>query len=265
MENLKILTIFLLVLICACGKEKTIKETIKLRTDTFISSISNSNNADLSYLSLANNATKEERIIVRLPTSNEDDKTLFNNCFDLDNVCSVFFMPVAILVNILTSCSNAILQPANLTSAILIFNTNDGSSVASGALNINLLTKPWFHSVTWSTAHPFSSKGKWVSQGGDFDTSTSFNANCVGLSSGACAAGEIKFEMTDYFKALISAPNTIHYGMGIRANTALNEVNIYSVQASSSLSPRIEASYTGSCSSLEVSEKHVYYLSENLP
>ncbi|MBI2521783.1 MAG: hypothetical protein HYV97_15310 [Bdellovibrio sp.] len=264
MENLKIFRLVFLLLILACGKEKTIKETIKLRTDTFISSISSSNNSELAYLSLAKDSTKEERIIVRLPTNNDEDENLFNNCFDLDNVCSIFVMPVAILVDILTSCSNAILQPANLTSAILIFNTNDGSSVAAGSLNINLLTKPWFHSVSWSKAHPFSSKGKWDSAGGDFDTSTSFNANCVGLSSGSCAAGEIKFEMTNYFKTLISVPNSTHYGMAIIANTTISEVNIYSVQANSSLSPRIEATYTGSCSSLEFSEKRVYYLAENL-
>ncbi len=271
MENLKmiktdkfILFAVLLMFIGSCGKEKTITETIKLRTDTFISSISSSNNSDLNYLSITKDSTKEERIIVRLPTNNDKDDNLFANCFDIENFCSVFIMPVAILVKILTSCADTILQPANLTSAILIFNTNDGSSVAPGTFNLNLLTKPWFHSVNWSRAHPFSTKGKWATQGGDLDTTTSFNANCVGLSTGVCAASEIKFEMTDYFKTLISVPNSIHYGMAISANTMLNEVKIYSVQASSSFSPRIEATYTGSCSNLEFSEKHVYYLGEAL-
>jgi len=263
MEILKKITslIFILFLVVSCGEE-TITQTIKVRTDSYISSADNSNHSDLTYLNLSRSASVEERILLKVPTTKDDDDDLLDDCFDIEKTCGIFFMPISILVSILTTCSDAILQPANLTSAILILNTNDGSSIGAGNLSINLVAKPWWQSVSWLSAHPFSDKGLWSSPGGDLDTSVSFNNNCVGLSSGSCGAGEVKFEMTNYFQSLISNTNTTHYGVVIYPNTNISKSSLYSVQANDSLSPRIVATYTGSCKSGAFSAQKTFYLGQ---
>lgn len=139
---------------------------------------------------------------------------------------------------------------------ILRLPTNDGNSVPTGALNLNLLDKPWWQTATWHRAHPFSSKGKWDDPGGDIDDSESFDTNCNNLSSGSCAAGEIKFKMTDFFRSLLDKKSK-HYGMIISANTTIAQTTIYSVQADSSFSPRIVATYT--CNNSLYPETKVFY------
>ena len=253
--------LLVLILITACGEE-TITQIIKVRTDSFISSVDDSNHSELNYLNISKSASLEERILLKVPTTKDDDDDAIDDCLDLDNICSIFLMPVAILVNILTTCSDAVLQPANLTSAILVLNTNDGSSIPAGNLAINLIAKPWWQSVNWLAAHPFSDTGLWNSPGGDKDTSVTFANNCNSLSSGSCAAGEVKFEMTNYFKTLISNENSVHYGVVIGPTVNMARSTLYSVQGRSDLSPRIVATYTGSCKSGILSQKRTFYLGQ---
>ncbi len=255
----KIIFIFLnFTLITSCGND-SVTETIKVRSDTFISSSDQTNHSDLTYLNLSKSASQEERIILRLPTSEGDDNQL-EDCFTIGSTCSIFFMPAAILVTILTACNNIDLIPANLTSAILVLNTNDNSSIAPGSLSLNLLSKPWWQTTNWTKAHPFSDKGRWDSPGGDKDLSTTLDSNCTNLSSGSCAATEVKFELTNYFRSLISNTNSIHYGLIITPNTNLSATTLYSVQENSHLSPRLVATYTGSCKNLKTSKERVFYL-----
>jgi len=249
--------------IFSCG-EQTIVETIKVKVDTFISSQDSTNHSELDYLNLSKTASLEERIIFRIPTNNDNEDDLAKNCLDPNNLCSIFLMPIVLLVKILTNCTDAIMTAGNLTSAILIFNTNDSSTIAAGKLNLALLSKPWWHTVDWNKAHPFSSQGKWKTPGGDIDTGVTFSTNCTALSTGSCAAGEIKFDVTNYFKTLISNPNTTHYGAVIYPNANIAKSSVYSVQSNSALSPRIIAHYTGACSALTGVQTKVFYLNERL-
>jgi len=264
MENItykKIVIIpIVLLIVIACGQD-TITQIIKVRVDTFISSISNNNNSELSFLTLSKSATREERVILRLPTNNQDDDDLFEDCFE-HNLCTVFFMPLYVLSRILTSCPDTALNAANLISAILVLNTNDGSSIADGTLELSLLAKPWWHTVNWNRAHPFSSNGKWSTPGGDINSSTTFEPNCTNLSDGSCAAGEVKFELTDYFKTLIQNPDSTHYGILIYSNATLTSSKLYSAQANSEYSPRIVATYN--CNGF-LPEQTVFYLGTPIP
>src|SRR3989339_383196 len=247
------------LLFTTCGEE-TIEVVIKIRVDTFISSDSTANHASLNYLSVDKTAEREDRIILKLPTTEEDfdEHSELDKCFEELNdnplevtfsmFCAIYFMPLKVLTEVLTTCDSAILQPENLSSAILVLNTTDSSAVASGALSINLLSRPWFHTTNWTYAHPFSAKGRWTSAGGDIDTTITFENNCTGLSTGSCAAGEIKFEVTDYFKTLIQDDESLHFGMLIKSTGDQNLANIHSAQTSTELGPRIVAQYTGDCS-----------------
>ncbi len=245
---------FALLLISSCGDEsRTV--TIKLRTDTFISSDSEVNNSDLDYLKISRTSGAEDRILIKLPGVDDSEDDFFENCWEDYAFCGVFLLPLSIVSQILTTCENNIIQASNLTSAVLVFNTSDGSSITAGDVGISLLAKPWWQSSTWNMAHPFSGEGQWLSPGGDLDNSVSFENNCTNLSSGSCDSGEIKFEMTSYFQSLLNQQNNQHYGMVIYPNVDLAESKIYSVQANSTLSPRIVATYTGSCVS-SVSPKY---------
>ena len=265
MELLKKIFIFLSMFIfMSCGEDSTVTQVIKVRTDSYISSSDLSDHSTLEYLKLSKSSSLEERIIFKLPTTNESEDDLTDRCFDNFEACMIFYMPLAIISAIITTCTNEIVQPSNLTSAILVFNTNDGSSVASGTLNLNLLATPWWHTVNWNRAYPFSNEGKWSNAGGDIDSSFTFSNNCEGLSDGSCDTSEIKFDVTDYFKELISNENSIHYGMMISANSDLNSTRIYSVQANSTYSPRVVATYTGSCTSMSAEMTKTYYLGHDL-
>ncbi len=286
MEILKIKNILLKVgkaigimtiplLFTTCG-EQTIEVVLKIRVDTFISSDSKANHATLNYLSVDKSAEREDRIIFKLPTKEEDydeydevDKCIEefgNNPLTLTFAmyCAIYYMPMEILSEVLTSCDSAVLQPENLTSAVLIFNTVDDSAVAQGALSLHLLSRPWFHATNWSYAHPFSSKGAWVTKGGDLDTTISFENSCTNLSSGACAAGEIKFEVTDYFKSLIQDETLLHFGMLIKSTGNQDLANIHSAQTSTALGPRVVATYSGNCNDGKKSLPKTFYLGSQI-
>lgn len=254
MEILKKILLLLPLLIFSNCADETNTVVIKLRTDTFISSSSNEVNTDKDYLSLAKGNGVENRILLKLPSVEKDEDDFFSDCWDLTGACNVFLIPANIISRILSYCEGSVLDSSSLTSAVLVFNTNDGTSISAGELNISLLSKPWWQTANWEIAHPFSSNGIWDSPGGDLDSSVSFDTNCNNLSSGSCASGEIKFEMTSYFRTLLNNLGNTHYGMMIYPNVDLSESRIYSVQANSEFSPRIVATYTGNCSTSLVGE-----------
>lgn len=262
MAILKNFTILLCILTLSCGKTASTTVVIKLKTDTYISNQDSSNHSGGTSLKVSNSGGVEERVVLKLPTGNNDDNYNLDQC--LNNLfCTVFFMPLVLLVKILTTCSDATLQPANLTSAVLALDTVDGSSPGSGTIVPELLSRGWYQTVNWTKAHPFSSSGNWLTPGGDLDFSRTFNPNCTSLSSGTCAAGEVKFEMTDYFKSLITTPNSNHFGFILRGVSTLNRVELHSVQtATSSKAPRIIATYTGACSDGSISQPKTTWLSE---
>lgn len=248
----------ILVWIPGCSETATI--VVQIETDTYISSTDGSNHSEYTYLQVSQSSALEERAILKLPTGKSNESDHLTDCLNSE-LCSVFFMPLAILVKLLTSCSEAVLQPSNLTSAILQLDTVDGVSPASGTFQIQLLNKPWWHSVSWSKAHPFSSGGAWTTPGGDVDTMTTFNTSCNGLSSGSCGAGEVKFEMTSYFQNLISNPNSNHYGFLVSMTGPTSATQLHSIQsANTALRPRLVATYTGSCASSKPSQPKTFYL-----
>jgi hypothetical protein len=256
MEVLKFnFMIAFILLVTSCGEPTSTTQVIMLRSDTFISSNNSSNNTELPYLKLSKTSSSEDRILLRLPTNDHDDD-FFDGCFEGGGLCNIFFLPITIVTRILSNCDDSELEPDNLTSAVLMLDTNDSSSISAGSLNLNLLSKPWWHSANWTKAHPFSKKGKWSTPGGDMDMTISFDTNCNNLSDGSCTAGEIKFELTSFFKTLL-ANKSRHYGLIISANSPLTASQIYSVQAGSNLSPRIVATYT--CSSSFVPETKTFY------
>ena len=274
MELLKKIThttliLFIPLLFTTCGEE-SIEIVINIRVDTFISSASKSNNSELDYLTLSKSSSKEERILLKLPTSEEDfeEESLIEKC-SKNAVCSVFFVFMPVLVTLLTQCTDAIMTPANLDWAELRLNTADGSSIAAGDITLNLLNKPWYHTANWNFAHPFSSKGKWDTPGGDIDSSTTFLTNCTTLdNSHSCAAGEIRFNVLDYFRSLITNEGSVeHFGLLLSStNAILSSYNIHSSQKGSSLGPRIVASYSGSCTNgLPPKEKvKTFYLGSSI-
>ena len=161
-----------------------------LKNDTFISNYAGeTNNSELNYLKISRSGDREDRIITKLPTNKDQDEPL--KCLDLNHACSIFFLPLVILVDLLTTCSDAILNPNNLTSAILVMNTNDSSDIPAGTLDINLLGRPKFQLPPGLKAgHPFSDRGVWSQPGGDIDSSQSFDSSCTNLSDGVCGTSE---------------------------------------------------------------------------
>ena len=54
-----------------------------------------------------------------------------------------------------------VLDASKLKESKFIFDIISGAAVA-GALELEELSKPWWHSTNWFTAHPFSEQGKWI-------------------------------------------------------------------------------------------------------
>jgi hypothetical protein len=151
-------------------------------------------------------------------------------------------LPYVILLDIFAAFFNCTLplDASNLQHSYLILdvNSNDGGASLSN-LTIQHLSKPWWHTVSWSTAFPFSSSGRWAQAGGDLDsTFTPIAAEPQG-------DGTIRFDVTPYFKSLLSDQTIPHYGFVMRAEAATTRVTLDSVQFSTvSKRPRLESTYT---------------------
>ncbi len=180
--------------------------------------------------------------MVRLPTE-KSSATDFDNL--LENpfywVAAPFFITIAVMKAIL-SCEAAVLQPANLTSSKLVFTIADnGGASLSGAVSISSLSKPWWQNADWTHAHYFSGRGIWASPGGDENTDQSFSAGVVNGST-------IEFDVTNYFKSVITDSQVLHYGLLVKANADLPTVKFKSTQSESVLErPKLVSTYTGNC------------------
>lgn len=234
-----------------CGPINSITETIPLDTDTYISSSDPSNHSELPYLDVSKSGSAEERIITKLPTTDQDSNDVVSQTLE-DLFVILFFMPVAILSDLL-SCESQIVQPANLTSAYLVFDigTNTQSLALDGLIQLRTLSKPWFQSVSWTRAHPFSGRGLWTTPGGDTDPSF------FPVQAASTGTNSIQFDITNYFKSLILANGqAVHYGFLLESTSgALPAITLESTQYSdTSARPRLVSTYTGSCTTSDGSD-----------
>lgn len=231
-------------LMTACG-QVSVTQTIPLETDTYISSADSANHAQLEYLRISKSTTLEERTIVKLPTTDQDEGEVISDLLN-DVFLNFFLIPVKIIAA-LTSCATEVVQPANLSSAYLQFTvSNNAGGGLANSLQLGLLSKPWWQTANWSRAHPFSRQGTWTSAGGDLDSSFST------VLSAAPDSTTVSFDITSYLKGLISANGTAsHYGFLIQsANSTLSDLQLHSTQVGTVGSrPRIQATYTASCGS----------------
>ncbi len=242
-----LISLFLILVLVGCDTV-TVTQIIKLETDTYISSADFTNHSALPYLKVSKGSTGEERTIVKIPTGKNRDKQDDNLEELLKNPLFVlaggyFFITLAILNKILSCDSSNIITPDNLTSAKLIFDVTDNQEgTLSSKMNLQLLSKPWWQHATWDNAYYFSSKGRWSSKGGDTDPTFQPVTNS------SSANTTIEFDITTYFKSLITAQETTHFGMLVSPMAALNGVTLASTQYSGlGQRPRVEAVYTGKC------------------
>lgn len=230
--------VFSLFSFVGCGD--TITRTDYLETDTYISSTDSSNHAQDLSLKLLKNESEEQRVIIKLPTGKRDSNENLDAI--LQNPAALPLLPFILFLEILESllnCRDTTLTPNQLLDAKLVFDIQStGEASLTDKLNLNLLSKPWWQTANWERAHPFSSKGKWTTPGGDLDPSFT--------SVGSTQAGStVTFDITPYFKALLSQYEPIHFGLMIQASTAsLARSELVSTQSSSSLSrPRLVSTY----------------------
>ncbi|OFZ21997.1 MAG: hypothetical protein A2X94_16200 [Bdellovibrionales bacterium GWB1_55_8] len=243
--NRKILiSVALATVISGCG-EMTITETLPLETDTYISSSDPGNHASLDHLRVSKSATDEERIILKLPTQKDGPDKGVDDIL-ADAFVKLFFMPLYIMAELL-DCSNDVVTPENLTSAKLVLDVQDDANGGlDDKLSLSTLAGPWWQSVNWTRAHPFSAvRGTWATPGGDVDPAfTPVLSDIDGTT--------VTFDVTDYFQDLISANGTMpHYGFLMKSsNATLNSVTLRSTQSTSySYRPRLVSTYTGTCNS----------------
>jgi len=269
MKKNPLLVFILSFLGLGCDGNISVTETIYLETDSYISS-SNSDNHSLStVLKISKTATSEERIILKFPTGSRDQDTNMGDCLTT-YPCNVFFLPVAIvtsLLNIVGTCVDEIKSnPDNLDWAILKLNTTDGSTPNTDLINLDSLNKPWWHTVSWDYAHPFSNEGLWTSQGGDINSNINLLNKTAGMeTTEVCDSDTICFNITDYFKTVVTQTSPTHYGLLLSAaDTTLTQIPIHSVQAKTSFTPRIVAKYTGTCFTTSSEKGSTHYLGNEL-
>jgi hypothetical protein len=251
MKNTKTISLFLLAILLVSGCGGQLTQTIPLETDTYISSNDDANHSELPYLMLSKNSSLEERVIARLPTTNKTADDMFTIYDEL------YLMPIYILAAIIT-CGASTLNPSLLTSAQLAFDATSGTPLAN-QVNLAILAKPWYQTVTWTRAHPFSTAALWANPGGDIDSAY---AEIPSTTSGST----IQFNVTDYFRALIQADGKMtHFGFMLRsAGATLSSAVLKSTQETMvSARPRVIATYTGNCTTLGINSglyKRTYYL-----
>ena len=234
------------ILAAGCGTSTTLVSYVD--TDTYISSTDASNHSELPYDRVSNTTGgTEERTLLKLPTGQEDQNYNLDQVFgNLNNPLTWPLLPFVIVMDIFEAffnCTTAILSPSNLTSAFLVLNVN--SNVGSAALSqitIQHVAKPWWQTVSWTQAFPFSGAGNWSQGGGDLDPTFTPIAGAT-PDSGVT----IQFDVTAYLKQLMTNQNQPHYGFVMRAagGVALSQVVLDSVQYTDmSVRPRLVSTYT---------------------
>ena len=115
-------------------------------------------------------------------------------------------------------------------------------TVLTNQIELGLLTKAWWQSVSWTQAHPFSStRGAWALPGGDIDPSFTPVPNTINGS-------VVSFDITNYFASLMGSGGTMaHYGFLLKAiNSSLAGVQLHSVQGLGTR-PRVRATFKATC------------------
>jgi hypothetical protein len=235
--------LFLVLTLSGCGLVGSTTVVQPLDTDTYISSGDPSNHSELTYLRLSKSPALEERVIVKLPTGqdnvDQNIQSALQNPADV-LVLGPFIIFLAILQALL-GCGSPII-PQSLTQANLVFNVLQTQEASlNGQITLQLLAKPWWQTVNWAQAYPFTLSGMWAVPGGDVDPSFT---PVVGTLNGQ---GELSFDITSYFSTMIEQQNTIvHYGMMLTAtNSSLSQTDLVSTQgADVSTRPAVVSTYS---------------------
>jgi hypothetical protein len=231
-----------------CGSTVTLVSYVD--TDTYISSADANNHSELPYLDVSNTGGVEERALLKLPTGKEDQGYALSQIFgNLSDPLTWPLAPFVIVLDIFAAffnCTAQTLSPANLVSSYLVLDVSQNAGGAAlSQITIQHLAKPWWQTVNWTQAFPFTgaSKAMWSQPGGDLDSTFTPIAGTAG-SDGINAT--IQFDVTSYFKTLMASQNQPHYGFVMRSagGAALSQVVLYSVQAGNQLiQPRLVSTY----------------------
>lgn len=224
-------------------------EFIPLETDTWISTEDQGNHAADTTLRLSKISDAEERILLRVPTGQQDlesderlEQILESPLSGVLLLPLSFFLVVAEIMEALLDCSGQ-LKADNLDSATLRLRIlDDKEQSLAGRVQLEMLAAPWWQSATWRAAHPFSERGLWTMPGGDLDESFAPVLGTVHDES-------LDFDVTEYFRSLLEADEPLHFGAMLRVAAGdLNSVRLASVQTShTSYAPTLEANYSGQC------------------
>jgi hypothetical protein len=238
---------FSLLLLCfalfqsvGCSPSTTVIDYIE--TDTYISTTDSANHSELPILRVSSTGSTQERAVFKLPTGKG---TLDDNLTDLfagplsNTPLNPFFVLNVILQAIL-GCPEYTLAPSQLTAASLVFNVDDsGGQSLGGLISLKLLSRPWWQNTDWLHAHFFLETGVWATPGGDFDSTFTPVTSVV-------SGSTITFDVTNYFRSLISSSSPVHYGMMLVASSTLQPVVLTSAQTQGSFDgtgPRVVSTY----------------------
>ena len=187
--------------------------------------------------------------MLKLPTGKEDPNYNLDQIFaNLSNPLSWPLLPFVIVLDIFAAffnCTSQTLAPANLASAFLVLNVSQNTGGAAlSQITIQHAAKPWWQTVSWTQAFPFSGAGTWAQAGGDLDATFTPIAGVSATDTDGSPL--IKFDVTAYFKTLLQNQNLPHYGFIMRSagGAALSPVVLNSVQLGNQLAqPRLVSTY----------------------
>jgi hypothetical protein len=234
-------------LIFAQGCSSSVTLVSLVDTDTYISSTDSSNHSELPSLRVSNTpGGTEERALLKLPTGQEDPNYNLSQIFgNLSDPVTWPLLPFVIVFDIFASffnCTGQTLAPLNLQSAYLVLNVgSNAGGAALSELSLQTLSKPWWQTVSWTQAFPFSGKGAWAQAGGDLDSTFTPIAGST-PDSGVT----VQFDVTSYFRQLLQNQTQPHYGFLIRSagGASLTPIVLNSVQfGNSSVQPRLVSQY----------------------
>ncbi len=176
-------------------------------------------------------------------------------------ITEIAFLPFYIIGKVVMSILLGCPEPQKLTAANLItakFKLAIAAQEADASLSqFHLLktTQAWHSNVNWKKRHYYSSAGAWQNQGGTFDSAFDLTGS---LSSDNKT---IEFDVTDYFKDLLSQTDPTHFGFAVTSTTNNASVDFHSSNSSSGTGPRLYAEYQA-CPTSSGSLGHTYFLKE---
>jgi hypothetical protein len=249
MVLLKRATYSLLLLALGCG-ELPATDILPVETDTWISSEDSGDHSNDETLQLSLEGSQEERILLKIPTGKQgvEEDALMDNVLSAPLVGALllpltFFYVLHEILESLFDCDTSEFEASDLASATLSFGiVDDGEQALAGLVQLEVLSAPWWQAATWSSAHPFSERGRWSDKGGDIDSSV---APILATINGE----QLEFDVTEYFREFIGADKPVHFGAVLRANSDLQRIKLASVQNNSAQAetPTLTANYNGQC------------------